>query len=84
MDAIPFLAEAYEQKIGVPTELALIGYDNSSVAMLPLVNLSSIEQDTAHLGKTVADLMLSRINGRTRSEHVKIQPSVVIRGSLEG
>ncbi|SIQ33330.1 transcriptional regulator, LacI family [Rhizobium sp. RU35A] len=82
LDAVPILAAAREAGLRVPTDLAVIGYDNSPVAALPLVDLASIDQDPSGIGRSASDLLLSRIEGRREAEHVLIQPRVIARGSL--
>ncbi len=82
MDALRLLSACHEHGIQVPGELAVIGYDDSAVAGLPLVNLSSINQKPTELGRFVSDLMLSRIEGRTEAKHVLVTPEVVLRRSL--
>jgi LacI family transcriptional regulator len=82
LDALPLLAACHEAGIAVPGELAVIGYDDCSVAKLPSVSLSSVNQDPQTLGTRASDLLLSRIEGREDAEHVLIPPKVVLRRSV--
>ena len=66
----------------MPQDLAVVGYDNSPVAALPLINLASVDQAGVRLGELSAEVLLSRVNGRRVAEHVLIEPSLVLRGSL--
>lgn len=82
LDAVPLLNLARQMGLRVPEDLALIGYDNSPVAALPLVNLASMDQDGLRMGRLAAEALLSRIGGRQVAEHRLILPSLVARPSF--
>jgi LacI family transcriptional regulator len=82
LDAIPLLSDAHRLGIRVPDDLSLIGYDNSPVASLSMVNLSSIDQDGPRLGKIAAEALFSRIKGRHVAEHIEIEPTLIVRASI--
>ena len=82
LDAIPLLSEAFRLGIRLPEDLAVIGYDNSPIAGLAMVNLASIDQDGPRLGKLAAEALFSRIGGRQIAEHILIEPTLIVRGSL--
>jgi LacI family transcriptional regulator len=82
LDAIPLISEASSLGIRVPEDLAIIGYDNSPTAALSIVNLASVDQDGPRLGKLAAEALLSRIGGRRTAEHILIDPTLIVRGSL--
>jgi LacI family transcriptional regulator len=82
LDAIPLISGAHRLGIRVPEDLAVIGYDNSPMAALSMVDLSSVDQDGPRLGKLAADALFSRIKGREMPEHIIIEPRLVHRGSV--
>jgi LacI family transcriptional regulator len=82
LDAVPILSAAHRLGIRVPQDLAVIGYDNSPVAALSMVDLTSIDQDGPRLGRIAAEALFSRINGRRVAEHIEIEPTLIVRGSL--
>ncbi|MES2542035.1 MAG: substrate-binding domain-containing protein, partial [Pseudomonadota bacterium] len=82
LDAVPLLSTAYRLGIRVPQDLALIGYDNSPVAGLSMVDLTSIDQDGPRLGKLGAEALFTRMNGRSAPEHILIEPKLIPRGSI--
>ncbi|MES2915469.1 MAG: LacI family DNA-binding transcriptional regulator [Pseudomonadota bacterium] len=82
LDAIPLLSEAFRLGIKVPEDLAIVGYDNSPTAALSMVALSSVDQDGPRLGKLAAEALFSRMNGRKVAEHILIDPSLIVRGSV--
>lgn len=68
--------------LAIPGDLAVIGYDNSSVAALPLIGLSSIDQEGRKLGSLAAQALLDRINGRAEAQHLAVPPHLVVRPSI--
>jgi LacI family transcriptional regulator len=82
LDAIRVLEAAHELSISIPDELAVVGYDNSAVAKLAFVDLSSIDQSGREIGAVAAETLLSRIAGRKTSDHLLIKPHLVLRRSL--
>lgn len=82
LDAILALNLSRQMGLRVPEDLALIGYDNSPVAALPLIDLASMDQDGRRLGRLATQALLTRIGGRKVAEHRRIEPSLVMRGSF--
>lgn len=82
LDGIALMNLARQQGIRVPEDLALIAYDNSPVAALPLINLASMDQDGVRLGRLATEAILSRIGGRKAAEHRLIEPNLVARSSF--
>jgi LacI family transcriptional regulator len=81
LDAVPLINAARMSGVRVPEDLAIIGYDNSPVAAIPLVGLTSVDQNAAALGRTAAETLLGRIDGRGEARHLLIEPHVKMRGS---
>lgn len=81
LDAIPLLSEAHRRGLRVPQDLALIGYDNSPMAGLAMINLTSVDQDGPRLGRLAAEALFTRMNGRSVAEHILIEPRLILRGS---
>ncbi len=81
LDAVPLINAARMSGIRVPEDLAIIGYDNSPMAAIPLVGLTSVDQNAAALGRTAAEMLLGRIDGREEARHLLIEPHVEMRGS---
>lgn len=82
LDAINLVNVAAEMGLSMPGDLSVVGYDNSWIAGLPMIGLSSIDQDGHLLGESAARLLLSRIGGRTAAEQLLHPPRLVARGSL--
>ena len=59
-----------------------MGYDNSSVAALPQVALTSVDQSGTDLGARAAEILLERVKGRSEPRHVLLEPRLICRGSV--
>ncbi|MFC8039029.1 LacI family DNA-binding transcriptional regulator [Paenarthrobacter sp. NPDC057355] len=68
-----------EAGITVPGDMSIVGYDNIPVSALPPIGLSTVDQSGVEMGRQAAELLLSRIEGRTGSEHVLLPPKLIIR-----
>ena len=82
LTAVPLLAMASERRVRVPGDLAVVGFDNSSVAALPHISLSSVDQSGIDLGFRAAELLLERIAGRRDPRHILLEPHLVRRASV--
>ncbi|MGJ8590286.1 MAG: LacI family DNA-binding transcriptional regulator [Yoonia sp.] len=81
LHGVDLLCAAKRRGINVPNELAVIGYDNNVLAQLPLVDLSSVDQNGNKIGRLAAKTLLSRIDGHATAQHLLVEPELVIRSS---
>lgn len=81
MHAIRLINEARTRGIDVPGRLAIVGYDNTPVAALPLIGLSSMDQRGPEVGRLAAGALLSRTGGRDAPEHLLVERRLVRRAS---
>ncbi|WP_327699295.1 LacI family DNA-binding transcriptional regulator [Streptomyces sp. NBC_00459] len=73
---------AAELGLRIPEDLSLTGYNNTSIAALTPVSLTSVDQAGAMMGETAARLLLERIEKRRdRSVVMASTPRLVTRGS---
>jgi LacI family transcriptional regulator len=82
LHGIHLINQAKTMGLNLPRDLAIVAYDNSAVASLPLIDLASIDQEGRKLGIEAAELLLSRIGGRTDARHLLIEPHLVRRSSI--
>jgi LacI family transcriptional regulator len=82
LDAVRVLEAAKKANIRVPEDLAIVGYDNSSVAQMAFVELASIDQSGHRMGSLAAETLLSRIQGRHNANHLLIEPTFIERRSI--
>jgi LacI family transcriptional regulator len=82
LTAIELLGVAREKGLRIPGDISVVGFDNSSVAALPQIGLTSIDQAGSDLGATAADVLLERVKGRREPRHVLLEPRLVRRSSV--
>lgn len=75
------LAAIHEAGLSVPTDISVAGYDNTHLAALPNIALTSVNQDGATMGRTAGRLLLERIEGRASAVRFSITPTLVTRRS---
>lgn len=86
--AIGLLQYAVSQRLRVPEDLALVGYDDIEFAAGAAVPLSSVRQPRDELGRTAVRLLAAETEERGgaggdqhRHQHVVFTPELVIRAS---
>ena len=63
----------------VPSDVSVLGYDDSQLARLSYVQLSSVSQDAPLLAAAAVDRAVDRIEGMLPPAHVARTPHLVIR-----
>jgi DNA-binding LacI/PurR family transcriptional regulator len=82
LSAIGAISELAERGLRVPDDVSVVGYDNTSLAAVRQINLTTVDQPRPDMGKTAVRLLLERIrDGRKTARHVLMQPRLVIRGT---
>ena len=80
--AIGALNALEEVGLKIPGDVSLVGYDDSSLAALRHVSLTSIHQPGGQMGRMAMELLVERIHeGRTEPRHHVIVPSLVVRST---
>ena len=73
------------ERMLVPNEIALIGFDDISFAAAAVVPLSTIRQPAREIGATAVDLLLAAIaDPHAAVRHVRFRPELVVRASTGG
>lgn len=62
-----------------PSDVSVVGYDDTEIAGHPLVSLTSINQSGTRMGEITVRLLLERIAGRTEPVHEVIAPTLMAR-----
>jgi DNA-binding LacI/PurR family transcriptional regulator len=66
----------------VPDDVSVVGYDNTALADLGHIDLTTIDQPRRELGATAVRLLIERLrDGRRRARHVVLPPRLVVRGT---
>lgn len=82
ISAIGALKALEEAGLHAPTDVSVVGYDNTSLAALPQISLTSVQQFGADIGRLGVECIVERIEGRRSTpRHEVVAPTLVVRSS---
>ena len=79
--ALGVLRAAQEQGLRVPDDLTVTGYDNTFLASVGRIDLTTVDQSGHLTGAMSARLLLERLAGRDRAVSYVVEPALVPRGT---
>jgi DNA-binding LacI/PurR family transcriptional regulator len=66
----------------VPDDVSIVGFDDSGLAQLSFIDLTSVRQDPAEVAKLAMQAVAERLDqARTTERDIVLQPTLIIRGS---
>ncbi len=79
LSAIGVLSRLHEMGIRVPDDVSVVGYDDTNIAGISAVSLTTVHQPREEIGFIATQMLLERIAGRTDDRHEDLEPRLVVR-----
>ncbi|MEN9954704.1 MAG: hypothetical protein RLZZ41_368 [Actinomycetota bacterium] len=82
--AVGAIAAIEESGLRVPEDISVVGYDGIRLGGLRSVNLTSVAQPLAELGKLAAKRIIERIEKpKSKSQKIRVASELVVRGTTQ-
>ncbi len=81
LSAMGVLAHLQQIGVRVPGDVSVVGYDDTVLAGIGTVSLTTVHQPRQQLGRLATELLLERIAGRREARHELIEARLVTRSS---
>ncbi len=68
--------------VDVPGNISVVGYDDSEIARLTFIDLTTVRQDAGQMAERAVQAIVERLDhGRTDAREIVLDPMLIVRGT---
>lgn len=69
-------------RVDVPGDISVVGYDDSEIARLSFISLTTVRQDATQMAEHAVQALIERLDhGRIDAREIVLDPALVVRGT---
>jgi DNA-binding LacI/PurR family transcriptional regulator len=76
------LATLIRAGVAVPDDISVVGFDDSAVARLSFIDLTTVRQDVTQMAESAVEAIVERLeHGRSTAREMVLDPTLIVRGT---